>query len=115
LELVKRNTPEGHTHFIHEGPLDHLCNKVDVATGEIVDHVPDQPTDDHQWHEPTKRWNLSAAVQAKEQARAQALATINQLEAQCVRPLRELALGIAGAADRLAALETAIAAERLKL
>ena len=51
---------------------------------------------------------------AKRYLRA-ALVRINQLEAQTLRPLRDLALGIAGAHDRLAALEAQIAAERARL
>jgi hypothetical protein len=98
-----------------EGDYDRFTKKVDIKTGEVVDHVPDQPSEHHEWDDLTRRWKLSAAVQAKQQDRAQALATISQLEAQCIRPMREHVLGIPGALDRLASLETAIASERAKL
>jgi hypothetical protein len=102
-------------HKAAEGCHDPLLKRVNIATGEVEDYQPPQPSDDHEWHHESRRWRLSEAVQAKQHARAQAMAQIHVLETQCVRPLRELALGIAGALDRLASLETQIAAERLKL
>lgn len=50
--------PEGCA-FI-EGEYDHLAQRVDVATGEVIDWQPEKPAGDeytdHEWDEQTKRW-----------------------------------------------------------
>jgi hypothetical protein len=112
-DQIEQHTPDGHGHV--EGVHDHLSRRVDLATGEVVDHQPEQPSADFEWDAQAKRWKLSAAVLASQQARSSAMTEIARLEAACIRPLRELALGIAGAHDRLAGLEAAIATERARL
>lgn len=57
------------------------------------------------WDTVSKRWMVNAAVQAKKEANASALAQIATLEASGLRAARELALGQAGALDRLKAIE----------
>ena len=43
-----------------EGRYDHLCQRVDVATGEVIDYQPPAPADDasvtHAWDTQPKRW-----------------------------------------------------------
>ena len=107
------NTPRDHVAI--EGAYDPLSKRVDVATGEVVDYQPPLPSADHEWNATTKRWQLTAAVTAKREARRSALASIAALEASGVRAVRELALGQAGALDRLKALDIEIAALRLQI
>lgn len=38
------------------GAFDHLSQRVDLATGDVVDYVPEQPGPRWQWHGETKRW-----------------------------------------------------------
>jgi hypothetical protein len=89
--------------------LDALWAKV------LIDHQPPAPDADHVWDDTAKRWQLSPDIAAKQGARAAALATIGQLEAKGIRAMREAALGIAGAQDRLTALDVAIVAQRASL
>jgi hypothetical protein len=126
---VALNTPPDHIAI--DGHHDHLSKCVDVFCGapEIVDAVnqygiptggkltlhkvieyqPPAPSADHEWNAETKRWQLSAAVMARQQGRTDALAAIAVLEAQCIRPMRELALGFPGAQERVAAIDSQIA------
>lgn len=57
-EFVEVNTPAGMGAV--EGNHDYLAQKVDITTGEVVDHQPDvpAPTDFivHEWDADTKRW-----------------------------------------------------------
>jgi hypothetical protein len=110
---VASNTPADHVTF--ERKIDHLSQCMDVATGKLVDYQPPSPSADHEWNTTTKRWQINAAVTAKAEAHRSALASIAALEASGVRAVRELALGQAGALDRLKALDIEIAAQRLKL
>jgi hypothetical protein len=104
------NFPDGHG--VIEGIYDHLRKRVDIATGELVDYQPPQPSTDHEWNAETKRWQLNAAAQGKIDAHADALGRIAALEAQGIRSMRELALGQPGAQDRLAAIDAQIAGLR---
>ena len=111
--MLKANTPAGYV--ATPGCLDPLSQRMDVATGKIVDYQPPSPSIDHEWNATTKRWQINAAVTAKAEAHRSALASIAALETSGVRAVRELALGHAGALDRLKALDIEIAAQRLKL
>jgi hypothetical protein len=111
--LVALNTPADHIAI--EGAFDHLCQRVDVTTGAVVDYQPPQPDADHEWNADTKRWQLNADTQARQAASAAALGQILLLEARGIRAARELALGVAGAVDRLTALDAQIAAQRANL
>lgn len=109
-ELLDANTPIGCKTLI--GRYDHLSQRVDVASGTVVDYQPPQPSTDHEWNADTKRWQLTAAAQSKIDGHTAALAQIAALEAKGARCVRELALGQAGAADRVAAIDAEIAALR---
>jgi hypothetical protein len=102
-------------HVALEGQHDALSKRVDVRTGLVIDYQPPSPSPEHEWNADTGRWQISAAVQAKAQARAAAMTALAALDIKSIRTLRELALGVAGAHDRLAAIEAAVAAERAKL
>ena len=84
--------PDGHGAYV--GDADHRRQKVDLATGELVPHVP--------------------APDPLEPAR-QAMARIAALEGRQHRALREHALGVAGAIGRVAAIDAEIAALRVLL
>jgi hypothetical protein len=111
--MLKANTPAGYV--ATPGCLDPLSQRIDVTTGEVVDYQPPSPSPDHEWNATTKRWQINAAVTAKAEAHRCAKASIAALEVSGVRTARELALGHAGALDRLKALDIEIAAQRLKL
>jgi hypothetical protein len=104
---VALNTPPDH--FEVDGHHDHLSTRVDFATGNVIDYQPPAPSVDHEWNANTKRWVVKAAVVAARDAQKVARAQIAKLEAQGVRATREMLLGMAGAHDRLAAIEASIA------
>lgn len=112
-EMLEANTPAGH--FAVEGHYDHLSQRADIATGEVVDYQPPRPSVDHEWNDTTKRWEMSAASQAKIDARSAALAGITALEAQGIRAMREAQLGVAGSQERLAGIDAQIAQLRRDL
>jgi hypothetical protein len=101
------NTPP--EHIAIEGRHDHLSKRVDIATSEVVDYLPPQPSSDHEWDAETKRWQLNAAVTTKAQARAAALAAIATLETMTARCMREALLGQPEGLDRVAAIDGQIA------
>jgi hypothetical protein len=106
--FAKANTPEGHAVYVgHVG--DHSSLKVDLATGELVDHQPPQPSADHEWNHQTKRWHQTWAAAAKAQACTAAIARIAQLEASQHRFVREHALGDPAALPKLKAIDDEIA------
>jgi hypothetical protein len=102
-------------HVPIEGVFDYQSQRVDLATGAVVDYQPPQPSPDHEWNASTKRWQPSAAAQARVDGRRAALARIAALEAGQPRTVREAALGHAGALDRLAAVDAVISALRAAL
>jgi len=110
---ARANAPDGHVPIA--GVYDSLSQRVDIETGAVVDYQPPAPSADHEWNATSKRWQLTAAVQAKARARQTALAQIAVLEASGVRAARELALNQAGALDRLQAIDAAIAKLRADL
>jgi hypothetical protein len=53
--FAKANTPEGHA--VYEGHVtDHSVQKVDIATGALIDYQPPAPSADHEWNPAAKRW-----------------------------------------------------------
>jgi hypothetical protein len=111
---ITLNTPSDHI-AIDGDHFDRLSQRIDIKTGKVVDLLPPQPSDDHEWNGTDRRWQLKPEVVAREETRRHALLRITQLEMSGVRSLRELALGEAKAADRLKALDTEIAALRKSL
>ena len=95
-----------------EGDHDHLSKKVHLPTGEVHEHEPPRPSEDHDWHHESKRWVVKPAVHAAREQRANAIGQIKVLEAAQPRALREAALGHAGAVERLADIESKIASLR---
>lgn len=97
--------PAGHR--IIEGEFDHLSQRVEISTGQIVDYQPPQPSQDHEWNPETKRWQLCAAAERRQSA----LVQIAALEATQPRAIREALLG-RGGLDRLREIDDQIAALR---
>lgn len=95
-----------------EGHLDHLSQRVDPETGAPVDYQPPQPSLNHEWDAPARRWRLTDTAKQAELRRAAAQARIQQIESKQMRALREMALGKEGAAARLARMDDEIAALR---
>lgn len=51
---LEMNIPEGYSCRV--GVFDHLSQKIDLETGEVVDYIPPQPSENHQWNAEKKRW-----------------------------------------------------------
>lgn len=107
------NTPEDHE--VIEGHHDHLSKRVDVETGEVIDCQPPAPSADHEWNGEAKRWQLGAAAAGKQARNAAARQRIAQLENAQHRHVREHCLGVAGAAERLKAIDDEIFSLRSQL
>jgi hypothetical protein len=71
---IAMNTPAGLA--VKAGIFDHLSQRVDVDSGEVVDYQPPQPNDDHEWNAEVRRWVKRADVQKWETDRARALAEL---------------------------------------
>lgn len=102
------NTPLGSKCI--EGHYDHLSQRVDLATGRVVDYQPPQPSTDHEWNATAKRWQLTAAVVAKAAVKNAALQRIAQLEVSQHRFARKALLGEKDALVRLLEIDTEISA-----
>jgi hypothetical protein len=113
-DLIASNTPLNHI-AIEGGDFDLLSQRVDVATGLVVDRLPPQPSTDHEWNTAIRRWQLKPEVVAIEDARRNALERIRFLELKALRSLREHALGQAAAIDRLKTIDDEIAQLRAVL
>lgn len=111
---VEANIPQGLK--LIEGRFDHLSQRVNLTTGAIEDYQPAQPSPDHEWNADARRWRVNSAAQAKLDAKQSAQAEIARLEKDVQpRAQREMALGQAGALERLAALDGQIATLRQAL
>ena len=105
--MIPLNTPPDHI-AIEGDHYDPLTQRMDVATGKVIDHLPPQPSADNEWSAISRRWQLRPEITAKQQARTAALARITELELKALRALREHALGKPGAQARLEAIDTEI-------
>jgi hypothetical protein len=105
--VIAANAPKDHIPI--NGYYDPLSQRVDVATGTIVDYQPPAPSADHEWDRVAKRWTVKADVTARRHAKTTALAQIDVLDRASIRAGREMLLGVAGAHDRLARIEAQIA------
>ncbi len=110
-EMITQNTPPDHV-AIEGDHFDPTTQKVDVATGQVVDQLPPQPSADHEWSAASRRWQIRPEVAARNKAREQALNRITELELKALRALREHALGKAGAQERLRAIDGEISSLR---
>lgn len=78
---VALNMPEDHEAIDHPatGMLDHLSQRVEVQTGQLVDYQPPPPSEDHEWNERIKRWQLRDEVVKARNIRTDARTRITQL------------------------------------
>lgn len=108
--LLSVNTPEGCIAIAEN--IDRHSQRFE--NGQIVDYLPPQPSDDHEWNAGTKRWVLKQAVLERDQAISSAKAEIARLESAQLRPLRELALDNADtiARSKVAEIDEQIAIHR---
>lgn len=106
-KALEAHTPAGSKAI--EGRHDHLSRRVNLETRAVEDYQPPQPSADHEWNPDAKRWQLRADVAERQARRAAALAEIARLEASQARPIREAALGMAGAIERVRAIDARIA------
>ena len=51
---LARNIPEGQSCVL--GEYARLSQRVDLATGLVIDYIPPQPSVNHAWNSETKRW-----------------------------------------------------------
>lgn len=107
------NTPADHIAI--DGHFDALSQRVDIATGDVIDYQPPPPSAAHDWNADTKRWQLCPSAQATLDRRAAALAGIAVLEAKGIRAIRELSLSVPGAVDRVRSIDDQITALRADL
>lgn len=85
---VATNTPADHVAI--PGTFDYLSQRVDVETGKVVEHRPEQPSEDHDWN--GRRWVPKPELQQKIIADRFARIEIAKLEASQSRRVRELLL-----------------------
>lgn len=88
-----------------------------VATAaHVIDHIPAQPSEDHEWNAQTKRWELTPACLARQAASGAAAAERTSLRLQQHDLVREVVLNpsnsdalsqLRGIHDRLQALKDA--------
>lgn len=110
-ELLDRHVNDGEARI--DGKHDHLSRKVDLATGQVVDHQPPAPSIDHEWNGATKRWQLSVAAQASANEKATTRARHAQLITAQHDDIRRAVLGDKDAVRRLIAIEDEISGLKL--
>jgi hypothetical protein len=93
-EFIAENTPSGHGAYV--GYVDPLSQKMDLASGQIVDYKPPQPSPKHEWNPITKRWQKQAALK-----RSVVLARIADLEKGQHRTVRETLIRACHAVDAI--------------
>ena len=62
-EAVTANTPADHIPVA--GAHDPFCRKFDHETRQVVDYVPPQPSEDHDWNDQARRWVLKPSAIAR--------------------------------------------------
>lgn len=97
------------------GHFDSMCQRVDVATGDVVDWQPPQPSSEHEWDTVTRRWRLTEQAKTRVERIEQARTRILNLESGQHRAIRETMLGYDGAKNRLQAIDDEIAQLRKQL
>jgi hypothetical protein len=99
--FIAENTPPGHGAFV--GYVDPLSQKMDLASGQLVDYRPPQPSPKHEWNAISKRWQRAVGLK-----RSAALARIAELEKGQHRTVRETLIRACHAVD---AIKEALAPE----
>jgi hypothetical protein len=92
--FIAENTPAGHGAYV--GYVDALSQRMDLASGQIIDYKPPQPSPRHEWNAVTKRWQKQAAMN-----RSAALARIADLEKGQHRTVRETLIRACHAVDAI--------------
>jgi hypothetical protein len=92
--FIAENTPAGQSAYV--GYVDPLAQKIDVATGQLIDYRPPKPTPAHEWNATTKRWQKPVGLK-----RPAALARIAELETGQHRTVRETLINVCHAVDAL--------------
>lgn len=116
--IIAANTPADHIAIKQPagGRLDHLSQRVDIATGEVIDYQPPAPSAGHAWDQASRRWILGPTGLAALNAHNAALHLIARAERASLRALREAVLDLAVHAGitlpELAAAEAAIKQHR---
>ncbi len=113
-ELIAPNTPPDHI-AIEGDHFDPISQRVNVATGNVVNRLSPQPSEDHEWNSSIRRWQVKPEIAARKEACRVALERIRYLELKALRALREHALGQATAIDRLKSIDDEIAQLRSTL
>jgi hypothetical protein len=105
---VSTKTPEGCKPI--EGFFDHLSQRIDIRTGDVVDYVPPQPDADYEWSMHHRRWLKNEDVRTREFYRQEVQARVEALELRSLRAQRELRANPQDeeALARLAAIDTEI-------
>lgn len=111
--VLEANTPPGHRHI--EGAFDHLCQRIDPVTLQVLDHQPIAPSNEHEWCKESKRWKLNQSAQKTADDHADAKMKLSALENKSLRALREYSLGYDGAQKRLQDIDDEIAELRKQL
>jgi len=113
---VGPNTPAGHKAIdVPKAGLDHLSQRVDVATGAVVDYQPPQPSDDHEWNHVTKRWDLNHAALERLHLANERRLRIDTLTKQKPDLVGDVLLDKPGALAKLRAADTEIELLRAQL
>jgi hypothetical protein len=92
--FIAENTPAGHGAYV--GYADALSQRMDLASGQVIDYKPPQPSPRHEWNAVTKRWQKQAAMN-----RSAALARIADLEKGQHRTVRETLIRACHAVDAI--------------
>lgn len=90
-----------------EGTFDHRCQRLDLATGAVVGYRPTAPSDNHDWNNSQRRWQVKLANRTDDRT-AVILARIHTLEATQGRAIREATLGDETAMKRLKDIDAEI-------
>lgn len=84
----ERQITEGHGMVFDV--VDCQSQRVDLATGKLVDYQPARPSDDHYWEPRSKRWRLNPIVDQARQRRGEIIQRIKELDERLIRPMAEL-------------------------
>lgn len=88
--VLASNTPAGAGAV--EGHYDPLSQRVELATGAVIDYQPPQPSEDHEWVD--RRWRLKKDAAAREIRRRAARKAIDAVEWKQARAVREALISV---------------------